>query len=207
MQGAPAKLSVDARLFAKKEMTDLADSNITKKALATALKELMSEKTFSKISVSDICDKCNMNRKSFYYHFKDKYDLVNWIFDTEFICAVNEKISYDGWELLEILCNYFYEHRDFYRKALKIEGQNSFSEHFSEYLRSFIKKQLEIILKGSEVTKFHIDFFADGFIGAITRWIIDKNCVPPEAFLSLLKSCLISTAISISKDLEQENQN
>ena len=60
----------------------MADSNITKRALASALKELMNEKPFARISVSDICTKCEMNRKSFYYHFKDKYNLVNWIYNT-----------------------------------------------------------------------------------------------------------------------------
>ena len=60
----------------------MADSNITKRALATSLKELMLEQPFDKINVAQICARCNMNRKSFYYHFKDKYDLVNWIFDT-----------------------------------------------------------------------------------------------------------------------------
>ena len=43
----------------------MADSNITKKALADALKELMDTKPFHKISVSDICERCQMNRKSF----------------------------------------------------------------------------------------------------------------------------------------------
>ena len=55
----------------------MADSNITKKALADSMKNLMENEDFSKISVADICNKCGMNRKSFYYHFKDKYDLVN----------------------------------------------------------------------------------------------------------------------------------
>ena len=54
------------------------DSNITKNALASAMKSLMERKSFSKISVGDICELCQMNRKSFYYHFKDKYDLVIW---------------------------------------------------------------------------------------------------------------------------------
>ena len=63
----------------------MADSGITKRALAEALKQLMEELPFSKISVADICEQCNMNRKSFYYHFKDKYDLLNWILDTEFL--------------------------------------------------------------------------------------------------------------------------
>ena len=67
----------------------MADSNITKSALASALKELMETTPFAKITVSDICAKCNMNRKSFYYHFRDKFDLVNWIFDVEYLrsCA------------------------------------------------------------------------------------------------------------------------
>lgn len=57
-------------------------------ALATAMKQLMAKEPFSKISVGDICQVCQMNRKSFYYHFRDKYDLVNWIFQTEFLTAV-----------------------------------------------------------------------------------------------------------------------
>ena len=52
----------------------MADSNLTKRALSAALKELMNEQPFVKISVGDICERCEMNRKSFYYHFKDKYD-------------------------------------------------------------------------------------------------------------------------------------
>jgi len=76
----------------------LADSNITKRALANALKELMVEMPFEKINVADISGRCDMNRKSFYYHFKDKYDLVNWIFDTEFIAIARGKKFETGWD-------------------------------------------------------------------------------------------------------------
>ena len=58
----------------------MADSNITKQALSSALKELMEEQSFERISVSDICERCHMNRKSFYYHFRDKYDLAKWVY-------------------------------------------------------------------------------------------------------------------------------
>ena len=72
----------------------------------------METQSFSQISVLDICEKCRMNRKSFYYHFKDKYDLVNWIYDTEFVTVVNQK-EYDGdWELMEDICQYFYDNRN-----------------------------------------------------------------------------------------------
>lgn len=112
----------------------MADSNITKRALAAALKELMEEFPFIKISVADICAKCDINRKTFYYHFKDKYDLVNWIYDTEFMEAIRRKSYTSGWEFLEDLCDYLYANKTFYRRVLKVKGQNSFSEHFRELL-------------------------------------------------------------------------
>ena len=60
-------------------------SDITKKALASSLKDLLSKYKFNKITIKDITENCGVNRQTFYYHFKDKYDLVNWIYYTEFI--------------------------------------------------------------------------------------------------------------------------
>lgn len=124
----------------------MADSNITKRALATSLKELMIEQPFDKINVAQICERCNMNRKSFYYHFKDKYDLVNWIFDTEFIELIkHENLSAgyaERWAFIEKNCRYFYQNHSFYRKALQIKGQNSFSDHFQEYIRPLIAERI-----------------------------------------------------------------
>lgn len=119
------------------------DSNITKRALASALKELMEDSPFSKISVSDICQACDMNRKSFYYHFKDKYDLVNWIYYTECVAVLKEKDYCTEWELLEDLCAYFYKNRTFYRKTLSVDGQNSFSEYFRDILAAILGETME----------------------------------------------------------------
>ena len=94
----------------------MADSNITKRALATSLKELMIEQPFDKINVAQICERCNMNRKSFYYHFKDKYDLVNWIFDTEFIELIKHENLSAGYT----------EHWAFIEKKLSIFLPESF---------------------------------------------------------------------------------
>ena len=93
----------------------MADSNITKNALAAALKELMNEIPFEKINISQISEKCHMNRKSFYYHFKDKYDLMNWIFDTEFFAVTknysDEQTYEERFLHIKEICCYFYENR------------------------------------------------------------------------------------------------
>ena len=54
-------------------------STITKRALEASLKKLVKTKPLNKITVSDITDDCGINRMTFYYHFKDIYDLVEWI--------------------------------------------------------------------------------------------------------------------------------
>ena len=53
---------------------------MTKKALASALKRLLEHKTLDKITVSDLTDLCGLNRQTFYYHFKDIYALLEWIY-------------------------------------------------------------------------------------------------------------------------------
>ncbi len=62
----------------------------TKKMFADALKHSMSQKPFSKITVSEIVSACGVNRKTFYYHFEDIYALLLWIFKEEAIDVVKE---------------------------------------------------------------------------------------------------------------------
>ena len=149
----------------------MADSNITKNALAASLKQLMSEKPFEKISVSDICELCGMNRKSFYYHFRDKYDLVNWIFTVDFLGKMDFTQHTNGWDLLRESCERFYEDRQFYRDALRIEGQNSFHDYVLETIRPIVLFLVRDLYDDDEVAEFFVDFFGDAFLTAIMRWL------------------------------------
>jgi len=177
----------------------MADSNITKRALADSLKELMEKEDFSKISVADICNRCGMNRKSFYYHFKDKYDLVNWIFDMEFLSVMTPEIQKDSWKVLEELCGYFYENRKFYRNALKIKGQNSFEEHFLELLEPFVENTVKSVIGTEESVSFYVYFCIDAFLGSIKRWIEEKHCVEPDEFVDRMKKCMHIIAVRDQK--------
>ena len=51
----------------------------TKRALEASLKKLLLRKPLNKITINDITEDCGVNRMTFYYHFKDIYDLVDWI--------------------------------------------------------------------------------------------------------------------------------
>lgn len=58
-------------------------SQITKRALAASLKKLLAEKALDRITVTDLTEDCGVNRQTFYYHFRDIYDLVEWIYTSE----------------------------------------------------------------------------------------------------------------------------
>ena len=136
----------------------LADSNITKRALASALKDLMQQIPFQKISVADVCQKCDMNRKSFYYHFRDKYELMNWIFDMDFIKVMDTAPADDPIAALMALGRIMYDNRGFYRNALAVQGQNSLREHIHEILRPLLQERLKEALI-DEDSSFYVEFF------------------------------------------------
>lgn len=185
----------------------MANSNLTKHALSTALKELMDEVPFDKIRIADICDRCDMNRKSFYYHFKDKYDLLNWIFDTEFISFTKNLVQAEELDehvdALRDIYNYFYENRDFYRKALQTRGQNSFHEHFRAYIIPIQKLRIEYLFGDSD-DEFALNFFTDVTVSTIERWLLDKNCMPPDEFMNKLMHLLQQGAKALNKEFNQE---
>lgn len=182
----------------------MADSNITKNALAASLKNLMKEKPFEKISVSDICESCGMNRKSFYYHFKDKYDLVNWIFLVDFLGRMNLNSYHTGWDAVEDICNHFYEDKEFYREALKIEGQNSFYDYVIESIRPLVTFYIQDIYKETEVQNFFVTFFCDAFLSAIMRWLSEGIQMSPGEFVGKLKHVSVGLAKIIIRDDEEE---
>ena len=53
-------------------------SNMTKRALAFSLKKLLAQSPLDKITVQNIVDDAEVSRKTFYYHFQDIYDLLEW---------------------------------------------------------------------------------------------------------------------------------
>ena len=176
----------------------MADANITKGSLARSMKQLMSEKSFAKISITDICDGCGMNRKSFYYHFKDKYDLMNWIFYTDFITLAGSRSYENGWDLLEAVCELFYEDQDFYRSAFRTEGQNSFREYLLESMLPIVEFLFHDVWGSIEAYDMIAKLFCQVYIMAVAAWIEDRCRFTPAAFVTSVQEVIKRLAAEIS---------
>lgn len=185
----------------------MAESYITKKALADALKDIMLETSFEKIKVAYICEKCKMNRKSFYYHFKDKYDLLNWIFDVEISEFIDDdyqnKTLDERIQDVRQVCEYFYNHRLFYRHALKVQGQNSFLEHVRELITLLMRTRLSSYLINAK-DDFELNFFTDAVFIAFERWLSDENCMSPDEFVDHLIKLLQHVAEILNNELNNK---
>ena len=73
-------------------------SQITKRALAASLKNMLLKKPLNKITINDIAEDCGINRMTFYYHFKDIYDLVEWTCEEDAAKALEGKKTYNTWQ-------------------------------------------------------------------------------------------------------------
>lgn len=149
----------------------MAKTEATKSLIADALKRLAENTPFDKIRVQDIVDASGINRKTFYYHFKDKQDLVCWIFDAEFSEITDtDKNNTTLDELFEML----YANRNFYTAALSSDIQNNLSEHLYKVIyHGMITKILDVLdvrtMPAADIAAV-AGYFSNAITGSITQW-------------------------------------
>ena len=179
---------------------------ITKRVLADSIKKLMEQKPLAKISVGDIVEECGLNRNSFYYHFKDKYDLVNWIFYTDMInrIQVDNVLTGSTWELVDTITHYFYENKSFYMNALSVSGQNSFAEFFVDIIKQIVRPRIgeSFADTDEEEQDFYIYFFIDAYVAATFRWLQGGAQIPPDKFSEMVKKAAHVIAMRILQNLD-----
>ena len=95
--------------------------------LADSFKELAQAIPIEKITIKQITDKAGVIRPTFYNHFQDKYELLEWILRTEVIDPIRPLLCHHYLdEAMEMMFTNLYNDKAFYEHAIKLEGQNSF---------------------------------------------------------------------------------
>lgn len=151
-------------------------SQTTKRALAASLKKLLEEKPLEKITIKDITEDCEVNRQTFYYHYKDVYDLIEWIFVTEGMKALGDYKTYDSWQ--EGFLRIFYYVLE--NKRLVLSTFHSIGrEQLERFLYAEVYKLLIDVVNEQAVDKnvtevnksFIADFYKYAFVGVMFQWI------------------------------------
>lgn len=179
-------------------------SQVTKRALEQSLKNLLLKKPLTKITVSDITEDCGINRMTFYYHFKDIYDLVEWSCLEDAKRALEEKKTYDTWQqgFLQIF-KAVQENKPFilnvYRCVHREQVEKYLQPLVDQLLLDVINEEATGVIVRDEDKQFIAKVYSYMFIGLMLDWIKDDMREDPKQIVDNLSKVIkgsISTALS-----------
>ena len=177
-------------------------SQVTKRALEQSLKNLLSQKPLTKITVGDIADDCGINRMTFYYHFKDIYDLVEWSCLEDAKRALDEKKSYETWQqgLLQIF-EAVQENKPFilnvYRCVHREQVEKYLQPLVDRLLLDIIAEEIGDMIVSDDDKQFIARVYSYIFIGLMLDWIKDDMREDPHQIVDRLAK-LIKGSISVA---------
>lgn len=151
-------------------------SNTTKLALEASLKKLLLHKPIDKITINDLTSDCGISRMSFYYHFKDIYDLVEWACLEDGKRALQGKKTYDTWqEGLQQVFEAVLESRPFILNVYNSVSRKKIENYLNKLTYDLIADVVEEKCVGIELPEedkaFIAEFYKYGFVGIMLDWI------------------------------------
>ena len=170
-------------------------ASTTKESLGAALKQMLTVKPIDKITVKDLVEICGVNRQTFYYHFDDVYDLLEWVFEEDANRVLPSEVVYEHWrDDVMMFFKYLADNSVF---ALNIYNSNSriyTLRYFKRRLQGCIRSFAIIVSDGKNIDRtdfeFVVEFYANGVVGLISQWLDLGMQLPKEItqdrFLKLL---------------------
>ena len=148
----------------------------TKLALESSLKKFLLHKPLDKITINDLTTDCGISRMSFYYHFKDIYDLVEWVCVEDGRRALQDKKTYETWQ--DGLCQVFeavLENKPFILNVYRSVSKDRIESYLYKLTYGLIADVVEEKSAGSALAPadkaFIAEFYKYGFVGVMLDWI------------------------------------
>lgn len=156
--------------------------------LAESFKELACQQPIEKITIKQITDRAGVIRPTFYNHFQDKYNLLEWILIKDLVTPVQPLLAAGMVkEALILIFRNMKKEKEFYMHASKLEGQNSFrsmiEQGISLVLCSMIVERMGTDKKpvSSWLTPEHIaEYYTQSITYLLMTWIQSGMEIPPE---------------------------
>lgn len=165
----------------------------TKRALAASFKELLAQKPFNKITISDITENCGVNRMTFYYHFHDIYDLAQWAFQEEAAGLLNGTLNASNWQdgFLSVV-EELQRNRQLITNVCRSVRREELEQHMCELVERLLKPMLDKELGDTNIRQddwdFVIHFYTYALMGLLLEWIEDGMKTEPEVLTRRLNT-------------------
>ncbi|WP_145407486.1 TetR/AcrR family transcriptional regulator [Paenibacillus xylanexedens] len=154
----------------------------TKAAIFQSFVSLIAEKNFEDITINEIADRANINRGTVYFHYSDKYDLLNKCIEENLnqMIAVTTATDRNG-ETIDLIessflpvMRYFEENHHFYFSMLSNKGVPAFRDRMLELTTTHINIHIHMDGVNLNYNKELItQFMASAFVGIVEWWILN----------------------------------
>lgn len=154
-----------------------------RQAFGDALEKLLVVKKFEDVTVNDIVQAASSSRSTFYRYFKDKYDLMSWIYVKLVKMAEAQTEGNSFYALSVNLCRLYKTRPLFFKRIWAFNGQNSFQEFFFNYTVEFELRQIRRVMHTKEVPEdlaYAVNFYVAGIQRLIRTWVLDGMLESPE---------------------------
>ena len=185
----------------------MAYKDVITKVIADSTKELICEKALEKITVLEICEKSGIKHRTFYRYFKDKHEVVEWIFSHESLTRGLAKPNWSFWDYFPLIAQTLYNSRIFYRRAFQYHGQNSFRWYSISQLRPILEKDYGDCFPDKQSLTFFIEQICNMAFDSFIIWLSLEPCPEPAQFVQYFQNCFAAVSNMNIKLIEQRNNN
>lgn len=172
--------------------------------LKNALFELMAKKSFEEIKVNDICNLAMVHRTTFYSHFSDKYELLEYcIKDVEE--ELTQKISSSKYSnsrefytnLIMNLLQYISENRKFFKCILKKNSDNGITNIFMNtcisYITTMLEKEENMDISHEIPIPIMAQFYSGAVISTLAFWLKKDSKLTEEELCDYIISLIFDS--------------
>ena len=182
-------------------------SQITKRALAASLKKLLAQKPLSKITIADITEDCGINRMTFYYHFQDVYDLIDWICQEEGGRALQGRKDYATWqEGFTALCRAVIENRSFIQGVYHSVQREQIEAYLYRVIYGLLIDVVEELAAPYSISRedreYITHFYKYAFVGVMLDWVRRGMKESPEAVVGRVSRMTRGQLLSAIQNME-----
>ena len=164
----------------------------TKRMFADEVEDMMRDMPLSKVRVGDLCARCGVERRVFYYHFKDKYDLVAWMFEQDQQKAAELAVPYSEQFYAEAQ-RQLWKRRDFYQRAFEEDSQNSIYRYVLQFSIAANEAAMKRYLGATKLSRAHAfeaRHFAHGNVGCVVDWLRGAFEATPDQLAASIFACM-----------------
>ena len=169
----------------------------TELLLSGALKDLMSKKPLSKISIRELTEHCGLNRKTFYYHFEDIYDLLRWTMEHDAMAEFEDVMQCgDAEELLAFFIQYADRNRKLLRSTLDAMNGALLKQAMYNGFHRVVRLRIEQMEREQNVAvsegyrEFVLDFYADALGSCLMRYVQQRQPATQEEMMAYTRRLL-----------------